>query len=142
MHNFIFIESKSVQQKIEPMIPKEFKIITLEDIVKRKNNMIVPLLGKDDLDVLKDLIDESETIHVVISERFYELEDYYAWIFDNLNIQSYFKVTLDNLEKKNIQNSFDASIEVSKDEINYIIARNKIDKIISHDVAKVIKWFL
>lgn len=142
MHNFIFIESKSVQQKIEPMIPKEFKIITLEDIVKRKNNMIVSLLSKDDLDVLKDLIDESETIHVVISERFYELEDYYAWIFDNLNIQSYFKVTLDNLEKKNIQNSFDASIEVTKDEINYIIARNKIDKIISHDVAKVIKWFL
>lgn len=142
MNSYIFIEDKSIRLKIEPMIPKEFKIITIEELVKRKNNVVISLLNKEDVEVLRDLISEAETIHMVMSEKFYEFEDYYAWIFENLNIQSFFKVTLDNLEKKNIQNSFDASTEVTKDEINYIVARNKIDKIISQDVAKVIKWFL
>lgn len=142
MNNYIFVEDKDVYLRIEPMIPKEFKLLTISDIVKKKNNNIVSILSKDDLEILKELIEESESIHFVFTENFFLLEDCYAWIFENLNIQSFFKVTLDNLEKKNIQLSFDASIEVDKDEINYVVARNKIDRIISNEVTKVIRWFL
>lgn len=38
------------------MIPKEFKIITIEELVKRKNNVVITLLNKEDVEVLRDLI--------------------------------------------------------------------------------------
>ena len=142
MDNLIFVEDKKVEKEIRPLIPDDFKIIVISDIVIKKNDYMKQVIPDGDLKIFKELVAESESIHIIFTENFFMLEDFYAWIFDKLEIQNFSKVTFDNLEKRNIQNSFDSAVDVEKDEINYIVSRNKIDKIISVEITKVIKWFL
>ncbi|AXH16426.1 hypothetical protein CP985_10300 [Malaciobacter mytili LMG 24559] len=141
MDNFILVESKEIFEKFSKIIPSEFKIINLTEIYALKKNKIEILINEDDYNALSNAIKEADNLYIVYTDNYINFQEFYIKSFEDFEIEFFNKVTLDNLEINNIQYAFNAAIEIEHNEINYIIARFKIDKIIKSNVSKILKWF-
>lgn len=143
MSHLIFLESTLVFDKVTSILEDvEFKLINIEELFRKKDSgKIEVLITDEELEVLKKLVLNSESIHIVFTENYFKIQDVYVKLLMNLSIESFAKVEIDNLKKENIQNAFDASLIIDKNEIDYLIAKNRIDNIVNKDISNILKWF-
>lgn len=143
MEHLIFVESSKMLEKFCQIVPKEFKLLSLDQIFKFGSNRVIEeVLSEDNMNVLLDLIKNSSTIHIVFSESYFRKQSIYAKLLNRFSIKQFNRVELDNLEHSNIQVAFNNARVVDIDEINFILAKDKIDHIVGIDINNLLKWFL
>lgn len=142
MEHLIFVESTTILKKFQEIIPKEFKLLSLDQIFKISNKVVEDNLPVDDMEVIADLIKNSMTIHIVFTENYFRVQSIYAKFLSKFNVKQFNRVNLDNLAHANIQIAFNNAISVEIDEINFMLAKDKIDHIVGVDINNLLKWFL
>lgn len=143
MEHLIFVESTKMLEKFTGIIPADFKLLSLDQIFKFGTHKVIEdVLSQEDMNIISDLIKNSSTIHIVFSETYFKIQSMYAKLIHKFSIKQFNRVELDNLEHINIQIAFNNARVVDHDEINFMLAKDKIDHIVGVDINNLLKWFL
>ena len=142
MKDIILFENKDIKQRLQSIMPEDHACIAVDEIFKkRQDKKIISIVNNEELETLKRLFVNSDSINLVCSDEYYNSLDLIDKLIREFEIDFYAKIVLDNFDNENIQSSFMAAEPVDRKAIEQISARVKIDTLYDKEIVKILNWF-
>jgi len=142
MKKLIFVETIEIAKNIKKFIPEEFKLIPIEELLNIEElSIIQPNNLPEKIQVTKKIVSDSDSIYFVINGSREEEHILLGAILDIFEISRFYRIDIEIFEFEAIQKAFDNMYEIKQKEIDFIIAKYKIDMIVNKEMTNVLIWY-